>query len=96
MIDFKSRIFTSLLDLNGDNVLDLYEFQLWYNPSVEQKIVDEVRFLLDKCDADSNSSLNKTEIIERCDVLVKNQLTNYGNMFTNTVEQSRNAAKQEL
>ena len=55
-----------------------------------------MKLLMDKCDDDSNSVLNKNEIIEQCDVLVKSQITDYGNMFTNITERSRSAVKQEL
>ncbi len=58
--------------------------------------MDEIKLLLDNCDSDQNSVLDKTEIIKHCNVLVKSQLTDHGNMFTNISLRSRLSANQEL
>lgn len=95
MIDSKTKRFTSLIDLNDNNLLERSEFQLWYNPSLEEKIKDEIDLMLEEYDEDRDGLLNKIEVIKHCETIVKSQLTDYGSVFNNYEEKDSNE-KTEL
>lgn len=96
MIDSKTKRFTSLLDLDGNNALDRSEFQLWYNPSLEEKIKDEIDLMLEDYDEDQDGLLNKTEITKHCETISKIQLTDYGSVFSANEEKNDTNEKIEL
>lgn len=98
LVTLKRKRFTNLLDLNGDSFLDRYEFQLWYNPSLEQKITDEIHFIQETCDDDSDGRLNDTELVNHCDVFLRSQLTGYGSLFliAEKISDSNVKGKHEL
>lgn len=96
MIDSKTKRFTSLIDLNGNNALERSEFQLWYNPSLEEKIKDEIDLMLEEYDEDRDGLLNKIEVIKHCETIAKSQLTDYGAVFSNYEETNNSNEKTEL
>ena len=81
LVTSKSKRFTRTLDQDGNNLLSRAEFQSWYYPSIEQKLNDEINFLLDSYDSDSDGYLQRKELIEHCDALAASQLTNFGLVF---------------
>ena len=81
LVDLKTYRFSTQLDLDNDNLLNRREFQLWYNPSLEQKVKEEISFLFSTCDDNGDLLICKQELLNHCDVLIKNQLTNFGLVF---------------
>lgn len=69
------RIFTRLIDLNGDNQLDKNEFKKWFILTSKEKLIDDEKsYLFDCCDENMDSFLDKLEIERNCGKLVKSHL----------------------
>ncbi len=95
LINSKTKRFTRLLDLNGDNSLDRSEFLLWYNPSLEKKTKEEIDLMIKAYDENLDGLLSKNEIIKHCEEISKSQLTDFGSVFDYTVYNDSNK-KNEL
>ena len=74
----KQKTFSTTIDENGDNQLNIIEFKTWFKPSLTHIVSNEAIHAIKLCDSDRNRLLNKTEILKCCSILMKSQLTDFG------------------
>ena len=79
------------MDLNGDNLVNRHEFAMWRMPNVEKHVCDEKQFLFDCCDSDHDGFLNKSEVIFNCEMFLRSQLTDYGQVLREALNNQSSA-----
>nr|CAH8829737.1 unnamed protein product [Trichobilharzia regenti] len=74
--------FSKRRDLNGDGKLDAEEVKKWVVPEDFNHVQAEVTHLFSESDADQDGKLSKNEILNRYDLFVGSQATNFGEILT--------------
>ncbi len=69
------------MDLNNDNYLNRHEFQLWFYPSLEQKLNEKIAYLFDTCDDNKDAILEKQELEKHCNYFLKSQLISFDELY---------------
>merc|ERR1740129_2566780 len=69
-------------DRNGDGVMDLEEVKAWIIPPDYDHSEAEAKHLLFEADIDHDNLLTKDEILEKYDIFVGSQATDFGEALT--------------
>ncbi|CAH1786224.1 unnamed protein product [Owenia fusiformis] len=69
-------------DKNKDGLLDFEEVKNWIMPDDYDHIMGEVTHLIDSADKDGDGKLTKEEILDKYDVFVGSQATDFGEALT--------------
>ena len=69
-------------DENGDGFMDMEEVRKWIMPSEYDPTEAEAKHLLFEADSDGDSQLTKSEILEKYDLFVGSQATDFGEALT--------------
>lgn len=74
--------FVKTRDINGDGKLDLDEVAKWIVPDDFNHVEAEVKHLFSESDEDEDGFLTKNEMLNRYDLFVGSQATNFGEILT--------------
>jgi len=74
--------FSQFRDRNGDGVMDLEEVKAWIIPPDYDHSEAEAKHLLFEADIDHDNLLTKDEILEKYDIFVGSQATDFGEALT--------------
>ena len=74
--------FTQFRDKNGDGVMDLEEVKEWIIPADFDHSEAESKHLIFEADEDQDGQLTKEEILEKYDLFVGSQATDFGEALT--------------
>jgi len=80
-IQEEKKNFTEVHDTNKDGKLDAEEVKRWIFPAEEDYLDDEAQHLLKEADANNDGQLSKDEMLEKYDVFVGSQATDFGEML---------------
>ncbi len=69
-------------DLNGDGYMDVEEVKAWIIPPDFDHSEAEAKHLIHESDADSDGKLTKEEILDKYDLFVGSQATDFGEALT--------------
>lgn len=74
--------FSSRIDKNGDNQVNLTEFCDWNSPYYKKMLNKLVNEIIKRCDLNGDFKLSKQEIIINASVFKAFEFTNYGDDFS--------------
>ncbi|XP_065646264.1 calumenin-B [Hydra vulgaris] len=70
--------FTNYRDINKDGKMDKEEVAAWILPPDYDHITSEAQHLISEADADDDGKLTKSEVVEKYDLFVGSQATDFG------------------
>lgn len=74
--------FREELDKNGDGKLDREEIEAWVMPNDYYSLVEEAKHLISEADSDKDGFLTKSEVVEKYELFVGSQATDYGEVLS--------------
>jgi Ca2+-binding EF-hand superfamily protein len=74
--------FTSFRDKNNDGIMDIEEVSDWILPPDYDHSEAESRHLIHESDNDGDGKLTKDEVVEKYDLFVGSQATDFGEYLT--------------
>lgn len=77
-VESERATFASTRDANKDGMLDRAEIRTWIMPDESFHIQTETQHLMTEADADKDGILTREEILDKYDVFVGSQATDYG------------------
>jgi len=80
-VDEERKQFKEFRDKNGDGKLDRQEVEDWILPQDFDHSDVETRHLISEADSDGDGSLTKDEIVDKHDVFVGSQATDFGDIL---------------
>merc|ERR1711936_452254 len=73
--------FTEFRDQNKDGKMDAGEVKEWIMPDDHDQVVSEAKHLISESDLNADGKISKDEMVEKYDLFVGSQATDFGEMF---------------